>query len=106
LTHNNPSWNELILIAPDDVNSDVCNKGFACRKALFRPRYKSEHAQKVEATRNATVSFSFYSWLGISFEPRDSSRRQTKVDDYWVIQLKMGQTENGTFGRKKMNFVK
>jgi hypothetical protein len=57
--------------------------------------------RKQRDTRNAIVSFSFYSWLDISFEPRDPSRRQTKVDDYWVIQLKMGEAENGTFGKEK-----
>jgi hypothetical protein len=48
LTHNNPSWNELILIAPDDINSAACNRDFACRKALFRQCYKREYAQKID----------------------------------------------------------
>jgi hypothetical protein len=47
LTHNNPCWNKLILIAPEDINSDTCNKDFACRKALVRQCYKCAYAQKI-----------------------------------------------------------
>jgi hypothetical protein len=101
LTHNNPSWNELILIAPDDINSDACNTDFACRKALFRQCYKREYAQKTEGYTQCIFTLQLAGQLV-------PTARFIEMKSEWLLanSNKMGQAENRTFGRKTMNFVK